>query len=116
VALNCRHLERLTSLTVVVGQLTCDTGLHIGTGERVSPGASDLPVVKDGLGRPYIPGSSLKGVLRAYAERLIYSLTPVDAPPQNRNEMSTYLSRFERCFTSCLLHGETPYCLSASQT
>mgnify|MGYP001771061691 FL=1 len=33
--------------------------------------ATDLPLLRDPLGRPLIPGSSLKGVLRSSAERLL---------------------------------------------
>lgn len=103
-ALNCKHLERLTSLTILYGTLSCDTGLHIGTGEQVAPGASDLPVVKDAVGRPLIPGSSLKGVLRSFAERIVSSLTPVECPVD--------WTRSQHKFTSCLLHTESHFCLS----
>jgi len=105
--LNCQHLERLTSLTILHGELSCDTGLHIGTGEHVSPGASDLPVAKDAVGHPFIPGSSLKGVLRSLAERLVSSLTPVECPIDP--------VRFGQKFTSCLLHTESHFCLSTCQ-
>lgn len=53
------------------GLLTTRTGLHIGAGGSGDPLATDLPVVRDGSGRPYIPGSSLKGVLRSAAEALL---------------------------------------------
>lgn len=100
----CRHLERLTALTILRGTLTCQTGLHIGSGGQVAPGASDLPVVKDGVGRPFVPGSSLKGVLRTFAERIVASLTPVDpaAPPGS----------LQGQVTSCWLHAESSFCLS----
>jgi CRISPR-associated protein Csm3 len=54
------------------GLLTTRTGLHIGAGGSGDPLATDLPVVRDGSGRPYIPGSSLKGVLRSAAEALLH--------------------------------------------
>jgi CRISPR-associated RAMP protein (TIGR02581 family) len=53
------------------GLLTTRTGLHIGAGGSGDPLATDLPVVRDGSGRPYIPGSSLKGVLRSATEALL---------------------------------------------
>jgi CRISPR-associated RAMP protein (TIGR02581 family) len=105
-ALHCRHLERLMSLTILHGTLACETGMHIGTGEQVAPGASDLPVVKDAVGRPFVPGSSLKGVLRSYAERLVNSLMPV-APDD--------VDRLRNTCTSCILHTESRFCLSTYQ-
>ncbi len=62
---------RLLGRTFVRGQLLARTGLHIGAGaESVSIAASDNPVIRDPLTRkPYIPGSSLKGKLRALSER-----------------------------------------------
>ncbi len=54
------------------GLLTTRTGLHIGAGGSGDPLATDLPVVRDGSGRPYVPGSSLKGVVRSAAEALLH--------------------------------------------
>lgn len=45
---------------------------HMGSGEG-SPAASRI-VERDGLGRPYIPGSTLKGVVRESCERLSRAL------------------------------------------
>jgi len=49
------------------------TGLHIGGGgENLDIGGIDKPVIRDPLTRqPYLPGSSLKGKLRAILERLL---------------------------------------------
>jgi len=66
-----------------------------------------MPVVKDATGRPFIPGSSLKGVLRSFAERVVSSLTSVDCPVD--------FNRFKHQFTSCLLHTESNFCLSTCQ-
>lgn len=55
------------------GTLVMDTALHIGGGrEQIS--ASDSPIIRDPLGRPYIPGSSFKGAFRAAVERLVPNL------------------------------------------
>ena len=44
------------------GELHCETGLHVGAGKgSLEIGSSDNPVIKDAFGRPYIPGSSLRG-------------------------------------------------------
>jgi len=43
------------------------TPIHVGAGR--SPGIVDLPVVRDMFGLPYLPGSSLKGVLKSLCLR-----------------------------------------------
>jgi CRISPR-associated protein Csm3 len=54
---------------ILEGDLTCETGLHIGAGKgSLEIGGADNPVVKDAFGRPYIPGSSLRGKLRSLLE------------------------------------------------
>lgn len=50
------------------------TGLRIGSAKSLDVASTDLPVVRDGLGRPYIPGSSLKGSLRSGLEALLRGL------------------------------------------
>lgn len=55
------------------GTLVLDTSLHIGGGREAST-VTDSPIVRDGLGRPIIPGSSFKGAFRAGVERLLPNL------------------------------------------
>src|SRR4051812_29598307 len=60
---------KLIGKLILEGDLTCETGLHIGAGKgSLEIGGADNPVVKDAFGRPYIPGSSLRGKLRALLE------------------------------------------------
>ena len=49
----------------------CESGLHIGgSQDELKIGGSDNPVIKNPVtSRPYIPGSSLKGKMRAELER-----------------------------------------------
>ena len=55
---------------ILEGNLHCETGLHIGAGKgSLEIGGADNPVVKDAFGRPYIPGSSLRGKLRSLIEQ-----------------------------------------------
>ena len=55
---------------VLEGDLVCETGLHIGAGKgSLEIGGADNPVVKDAFGRPYIPGSSLRGKIRSLLEQ-----------------------------------------------
>ena len=66
-----RLLDTFERRLCLEGQLITRTGLHIGAGGSGDPIGTDLPVVRDGLGRPMIPGSSLKGVMRSAAEALL---------------------------------------------
>lgn len=55
---------------ILEGDLHCETGLHIGAGKgTMEIGGADNPVVKDAFGRPYIPGSSIRGKLRSLLEQ-----------------------------------------------
>ena len=57
---------RLIGKLILEGELHCVTGLHVGAGKgSLEIGGADNPVVKDSTGRPYIPGSSLRGRIRA---------------------------------------------------
>ncbi len=47
-----------------------ETPFHIGSGV-VGEGAAMRSLLKDPQGRPYLPGSALKGVLRHEAERIV---------------------------------------------
>lgn len=64
---DCRYL--------ISGNLVLDTPMHIGKGASLEPIGTDLPVVRDHRGLPFIPGSSIKGVVRSTLERLVRSLT-----------------------------------------
>ncbi|HUS07736.1 MAG TPA: type III-A CRISPR-associated RAMP protein Csm3 [Bryobacteraceae bacterium] len=61
---------KLIGKLILEGELHCQTGLHIGAGKgSLEIGGADNPVVKDSFGRPYVPGSSLRGRLRALLEQ-----------------------------------------------
>src|SRR5216683_8417255 len=61
---------RLIGKLLLEGDLHCETGLHVGAGKgSLEIGSSDNPVIKDAFGRPYIPGSSLRGRLRSLLEQ-----------------------------------------------
>lgn len=77
---------RLNARYRINADLVLDTALHLGGGRNPAKG-TDAPILRDGFGRPYIPGSSLKGALRAAVERIVPNLdvsacglfTPVEA-------------------------------------
>ncbi|MEJ5375373.1 MAG: type III-A CRISPR-associated RAMP protein Csm3 [bacterium] len=70
--------RKLLGKVELVGNLECLTGLHVGASkETMEIGALDSPVVRDPLTQcPYIPGSSLKGKLRALLEKADPNLIP----------------------------------------
>src|SRR5215208_6861382 len=61
---------KLIGKLLLEGDMLCETGLHVGAGKgSLEIGGSDNPVVKDAFGRPYVPGSSLRGKLRSLLEQ-----------------------------------------------
>lgn len=58
------------------GTLTTVTALRISQGRSTEPIGSDLPVVKDSLGHPLIPGSSFKGAMRSRLESFLRGINP----------------------------------------
>lgn len=54
--------------------LEMKTALAVGSRLSLEPTGTDMPVIKDARGHPFIPGSSLKGVLRFQTERLLRTL------------------------------------------
>ncbi len=70
------------------GTLICKTGLHVGSGKGAAH--TDATVMTDHAGKPFIPGSSLKGAMRSTVERI-----------------GQVLARSGK-FTSCLLFEDDP--------
>ncbi len=64
--------------TVVSAVLVMETPISVGSRTSLLPAGSDLPVIKTPDGIPFIPGSSLKGVIRAHTERLLRTLDAMD--------------------------------------
>ena len=61
---------KLIGKLILEGEIHCESGLHIGAGKgSLEIGGADNPVVKDSHGRPYIPGSTLRGRVRALLEQ-----------------------------------------------
>ena len=60
----------------ITGILTTVTALRISAGRSTEPIGSDLPVIKDALGKPLIPGSSFKGALRSRLESFLRGIDP----------------------------------------
>ncbi|MEC4892639.1 MAG: type III-A CRISPR-associated RAMP protein Csm3 [Oscillatoria sp. PMC 1051.18] len=66
-----RPQKELLGKLVITSKLIVKTGLHIGGGgENLDIGGLDKPVIRDPITQqPYLPGSSIKGKLRAILER-----------------------------------------------
>jgi len=61
---------KLIGKLILEGELLCESGLHVGAGKgSLEIGGADNPVVKDAQGRPYVPGSSLRGRIRSLLEQ-----------------------------------------------
>lgn len=70
---------KLVGKLIIEGELHCETGLHVGAGKgSLEIGGSDNPVIKDAFGRPYVPGSSLRGKLRSLIEHAHGLTSPAD--------------------------------------
>ena len=66
--------ERLRIRHRIEADLVAVTALRVGAGKNLDAVATDQPVIRDALGRPYIPGSSLKGALRSGLESVLRGL------------------------------------------
>lgn len=95
------------TVTRVEVDLETVTGLRVGA-ERDTGVGTDLPLLRLPDGRPYVPGSSVKGVLRASTERLLAGVgirvcDPLD--PRARCGADREDSPWERLCTVCRLFG-----------
>ncbi len=63
----------------VKGNLVALTALRIGAGRSNDVVGNDLPVLRDSMRRPFLPGASLKGAFRARTESLIRAIAPDQA-------------------------------------
>jgi len=74
------------------GTLTTVTPLRVSEGRSTEPIGSDLPVMKDALKFPFIPGSSFKGALRSRLESFLRGILGDNrhlvANPANEDEWS----------------------------
>lgn len=102
---------KLIGKLILEGDLTCETGLHIGAGKgSLEIGGADNPVVKDAFGRPYIPGSSLRGKLRSLLEHASGVTTPADLVYLSRRKgQEVRIHQSDRPDDDiCLIFGRNP--------
>lgn len=74
---------------IIKGNIICETGLHIGgSSGNIDIGGSDNVVIRDSINnRPYIPGSSIKGKLRALLE--LSDKRSAESVIRNKGDVST---------------------------
>ena len=82
----------------LTGRLRLETALRVGSGLTDEISGTDIAVIKDEQRRPYIPGSSFKGALRAHIERLVRLIEP--GTPGNGRGACNPVNRHEWCITS----------------
>src|SRR5579862_5885215 len=102
---------KLIGKLVLEGELHCETGLHVGAGKgSLEIGGSDNPVIKDAFGRPYIPGSSLRGKLRSLLEQFSGMATPSELVYLSRRKgQEVRIHQSDRPDDEiCLLFGRNP--------
>src|SRR5580658_10482468 len=102
---------KLIGKLILEGDITCQTGLHIGAGKgSLEIGGADNPVVKDAFGFPYIPGSSLRGKLRSLLEQSSGLAVPSELVyVSKRKGQEVRIHQSERPDDEvCLLFGRNP--------
>jgi len=98
-------LDCISVITEVEGVLINKTPLYIGKG-RGSLGEIDNPVIKREYTRkPYIPGSSLKGALRSFAERLARASNYEVCDPFAESKVCAFRAALLSKLLSTLLEG-----------
>jgi len=102
---------RLIGKLILEADMRCETGLHIGAGKgSLEIGGADNPVIKDAYGRPYVPGSSLRGKLRSLLEQATGMAVPSELVYLSRRRgQEVRIHQSDRPDDEiCLLFGRSP--------
>ena len=102
---------KLIGKLILEGEMRCETGLHVGAGKgSLEIGGSDNPVVKDAYGRPYVPGSSLRGKIRSLLEQTSGLAVPSELVYLSRRKgQEVRIHQSDRPDDEiCLLFGRNP--------
>ncbi len=102
---------KLIGKLILEGEMRCETGLHVGAGKgSLEIGGSDNPVVKDAFGRPYVPGSSLRGKIRSLLEQTSGLAVPAELVYLSRRKgQEVRIHQSDRPDDEiCLLFGRNP--------
>jgi CRISPR-associated protein Csm3 len=102
---------KLIGKLILEGEMHCETGLHIGAGKgSLEIGGADNPVVKDSHGRPYVPGSTLRGRIRALLEQATGAAVPSELVYISRRKgQEVRIHQSDRPDDEiCILFGRSP--------
>jgi len=102
---------KLIGKLILEAEMTCETGLHVGAGKgSLEIGGSDNPVAKDAFGRPYVPGSSLRGKIRSLLEQSSGLAVPAELVFLSRRKgQEVRIHQSDRADDEiCLLFGRSP--------
>src|ERR1700756_589562 len=102
---------KLIGKLILEGDMTCETGLHVGAGKgSLEIGGSDNPGVKDAFGRPYVPGSSLRGKIRSLLDQSSGLAVPTELVYLSRRKgQEVRIHQSDRPDDEiCLLFGRSP--------
>ncbi len=102
---------KLIGKLILEGDLVCKTGLHVGAGKgSLEIGGADNPVVKDAFGRPYVPGSTLRGRIRSLLEQISGMAVPSELVYlSKRKGQEVRIHQSDRPDDEiCLLFGRSP--------
>src|ERR1700678_4733544 len=102
---------KLIGKLILEGEMRCETGLHVGAGKgSLEIGGSDNPGVMDAFGRPYVPGSSLRGKIRSLLEQTSGLAVPSELVYlSKRKGQEVRIHQSERTDDEvCLLFGRNP--------
>jgi CRISPR-associated protein Csm3 len=93
---------------LITATLRMKTALSVGSRASLLPAGSDLPVIKTPEGIPFIPGSSLKGVVRTYVERVLRTMDEMKKQYQGQRLWACDpLDKKQRCvIAKCCDHCE----------
>lgn len=90
---------RLLGKVIIKGVIKAETGLAIGGSTAgLEIGGVDNPVIKDAEGKPYIPGSSLKGKMRSLLEK-----SEGKKPNVNLGGARIHICETEEEFSNCVI-------------
>jgi CRISPR-associated protein Csm3 len=102
---------KLIGKLILEGEMLCESGLHVGAGKgSLEIGGADNPVVKDAQGRPYVPGSSLRGRIRSLLEQATGMAVPSELVYiSKRKGQEVRIHQSDRPDDEiCLLFGRSP--------
>jgi CRISPR-associated protein Csm3 len=86
---------------LITATLRMKTALSVGSRASLLPAGSDLPVIKTPEGVPFVPGSSLKGVVRAYVEQVLRTMDEMKKQRQGQRLWACDpLDEKNRCVTA----------------